>query len=191
MGKFLLGDLNKLHYYFNGGLLMRTDENGYQSSKLRVGRYSFIGDFVSIGPNTESIGDFCSIAPGVSIGSNMHPIDQLSTSAVFYASRWGEASLSRDDEYNNQPTIIGHDVWIGNNAVIMPGVTLGTGCIVGSAAVVTKDVKPFEIVVGIPAIKLRSRFDKETRDRVLKSKWWEMNIRDAINYYNEFSQVKE
>jgi serine acetyltransferase len=64
-------------------------------------------------------------------------------------------------------------VWIGCNAVIMEGVKVGNGAVVGAGAIVTKDVKPYEIVVGIPAKHLRYRFDKEIIDNIEKSKWWE------------------
>lgn len=70
------------------------------------------------------------------------------------------------EKVKNQKTIIGHSVWIGCNAVIMEGVKVGNGAVVGAGAIVTKDVKPYEIVVGIPAKHLRYRFDKEIIDNI-------------------------
>ena len=68
---------------------------------------------------------------------------------------------------------IGNDVWIGRNAIIMDGVTVGTGAIVGAAAVVTKDVPPYAIVAGVPARIIRYRFDEGTVKRLLANRWWD------------------
>lgn len=186
LGKIFIGELNGLPHFFNKGHLLRTKKNGYQKGSLSIGSYTFIGPYVSIGPNSRCIGNFCSIAQGAVIGGNIHPINELSTSAIFYAERWGQVAFTLDDELNNRPTIIEHDVWIGNNAIIMPGVTLGTGCVVGAGAIVTKDVKPFDIVVGVPAKTLKKRFDNATGEKILESHWWEYEIKEALNYYNQF-----
>jgi acetyltransferase-like isoleucine patch superfamily enzyme len=68
---------------------------------------------------------------------------------------------------------IGHDVWIGHAAIIMPGVTIEAGAVVGAGAVVTKDVAPYTIVVGVPARPIRRRFDDETVARLLEIAWWD------------------
>jgi len=75
-------------------------------------------------------------------------------------------------------TRVGHDVWIGDNSVIMSGLTIGTGAVIGAGAVVTKDVPPYAIVAGIPGRILRYRFDERTIDRLLASRWWEYG--DAV-----------
>lgn len=190
IGKILIGDLNGLPHYFNKGHLMRTSENGYKNNEIMIGKFTFIGPYVTIGPNAKSIGNYCSIAQGSVIGGNIHPMNQLSTSAVFYAERWGKVNYSKDDFYNVKPTIIEHDVWLGSNAIIMPDVTLGTGCVVGAGAVVTKDVAPFEIVAGVPAKSLGFRFEKDKIDQVLDLKWWEMLVEDAFDLYKKFNANK-
>ncbi|MGD8649030.1 MAG: hypothetical protein PVH85_02430 [Desulfobacterales bacterium] len=68
--------------------------------------------------------------------------------------------------------VLGHDVWIGHAAVIMPGVTLGTGVAVGAGAVVTKNVPPFTVVTGIPAKPIRERFAKHIQQALLRIGWW-------------------
>ena len=75
-----------------------------------------------------------------------------------------------------RPVTIGHDVWIGLNAVIMDGVTIGDGAVVGTNAVVTKDVPPYAIAVGLPAKVLRYRFDENTIARLQKSRWFDRDI---------------
>lgn len=74
---------------------------------------------------------------------------------------------------NKGDIIIGNDVWIGYEAVIMAGVTVGDGAIIGTRAVVTKDVPPYTIVGGVPAKPIRKRFDNETLDELLRIRWWD------------------
>ena len=69
--------------------------------------------------------------------------------------------------------VIGNDVWIGYEAVILAGVTIGDGAVIGSRAVVTKDVPPYTIVGGVPAKTIRRRFDKDTVEELLRLRWWD------------------
>lgn len=77
---------------------------------------------------------------------------------------------------NRGDILIGNDVWIGYEAVIMAGVTIGDGAILGTRAVVTKDVSPYTIVGGMPAKSIRKRFDDVTIERLLKLRWWNWPI---------------
>lgn len=78
------------------------------------------------------------------------------------------------DAWDNKGDIIsGNDVWIGYEAVILSGVTIGDGAIIGSRAVVTKDVSPYTIVGGVPAKPIRRRFDNKTITKLLKLEWWD------------------
>nr|WP_018367841.1 CatB-related O-acetyltransferase [Streptococcus entericus] len=75
-------------------------------------------------------------------------------------------------------TVIGNDVWIGQNAVILPGVNIGDGAIIGANSVVGSNVAPYTIVVGNPAKVIRKRFDEELIDLMLRFKWWDKSIRE-------------
>ena len=77
-------------------------------------------------------------------------------------------------------TVIGNDVWIGQNAVILPGVHIGDGAIIGANSVVGSNVEPYTIVIGNPARKLRKRFDDELIELLLRFRWWDKSI-DEIN----------
>ena len=88
---------------------------------------------------------------------------------------------------------IGHDVWIGHDAIVMPGVKIGTGAAIGSGAVVTKDVPPFAIVVGVPARVLRLRVDEQTAERLQQIAWWNWSaaqIDGALADFRELSAVE-
>ena len=73
-------------------------------------------------------------------------------------------------------TVIGNDVWIGQNAVILPGVHIGDGAVIGANSVVGSNVAPYTIVIGNPARVLRKRFDEELTDLLLRFKWWDKSI---------------
>ena len=90
-----------------------------------------------------------------------------------------ESPKAEDMPYKGD-TVIGNDVWIGKNAVILPGVHIGDGAIIGANSVVGSDVEPYTIVAGNPAKSIRKRFDDELIDLLEKFKWWDMDI-DTIN----------
>ncbi len=132
--------------------------------------YDFIGDHLTIGP-------FCAIAAGAKIimnGAN-HAMAGFSTYPFnifgngwekgFDPATWAEG-LKGD-------TVIGPDVWIGGEAMIMPGVTIGAGAIVAARSVVTRDVAPYAIVAGNPAREVKRRFDEKTVARLLAIAWWD------------------
>lgn len=132
-------------------------------------------------PEKLIIGKFVQIAHGVQFitSSANHQMDGFSTYpfAVFgdpwssnYKARWP----------NKGDTMIGNDVWIGHEALIMPAVTIGDGAIIASRSVVTKDVPPYSIVGGNPAQFIRKRFDDETIAALLKIKWWDWPV-EMIN----------
>lgn len=123
------------------------------------------------------IGRFCSIACGAKFifTSANHTMKSLSTYPFpIFFEEWGLDIANVTDAWDNKGDIvIGNDVWIGYDAVILSGVTIGDGAIIGARAVVTKDVPPYTIVGGIPARHIRKRFDEETVTRLMELKWWE------------------
>lgn len=123
------------------------------------------------------IGKFCSIACGAKFlfnGAN-HTLKSLSTYPfpIFYE-EWSHG-IWADKSWDNKGDIkIGNDVWIGYDAIIMAGVTIGDGAIIATRAVVTKDVPPYTIVGGVPAKIIRKRFSDEVIEELLKQKWWDL-----------------
>ena len=134
-----------------------------------------------------SIGKFCSIACGAKFlfNSANHTLNSLSTFPFpIFAEEWDESMPVTDAWDNKGDIVIGNDVWIGYEAVIMAGVHIGDGAIIGTRAVVTKDVPPYAIVGGIPAKKIRSRFDDKTIELLQQLNWWDwdpVKIQENLN----------
>lgn len=139
--------------------------------KVEIGEYSYVnaGTYIACG----QIGKFCSIGYFVQMGMPEHPTNYLSTSPrLFGGNNIFDLPKSWED-YQNPPSI-GNDVWIGSNAVILQGVTIGDGAVVAAGAVVTKDVAPYSIVASVPAKFIKSRFDAATIEFLLQWKWWDL-----------------
>ena len=123
------------------------------------------------------VGKFCSIACGAKFlfTSANHTMKSLSTYPFpIFFEEWELDAANVTDAWDNKGDIvIGNDVWIGYDAVILSGVTIGDGAIIGTRAVVTKDIPPYTIVGGVPARQIRRRFDEETVKRLLELKWWD------------------
>lgn len=117
------------------------------------------------------IGNYCSFAEGakVLLGGE-HRSDWITTYP--FNILWEEGKNITGHPLSKGNVTIGHDVWVGTDAIILSGVTIGTGAIVGARAVVTKNVPPFGIVVGNPARMIRKRFDDETIEKLLQVAWW-------------------
>ena len=135
------------------------------------------------------IGKFCSIACGAKFlfNSANHTVKSLTTySFPIFFQEWGLDVRDITTAWDNKGDIvIGNDVWIGYEAVIMSGVTIGDGAIIGTRAVVTKDVPPYTIVGCVPEEQIRKRFSEETISELLELKWWDWTF-EKISQNIEF-----
>lgn len=135
--------------------------------------YDFIGDKLIIGK-------FCQIGAGVEFvmnGAN-HQMNAVSTYPFYIFGSWDQSALSKEDLPFKGDTVVGNDVWIGQNSTILPGVHIGDGAIIGLNSVVTRDVPPYTIVAGNPAKAVRKRFNDELIDLLLKLKWWDKSMEE-------------
>ena len=178
-------------------------KNVITNPNIEVGDFTFYNDFVNdprdfeknnvlyhypINHDKLKIGKFCSIAYGTKFlfNSANHTMHSLSTYPfpIFYE-EW-EHGLWADKAWDNKGDIvIGNDVWIGFEAVILAGVTIGDGAIIGARAAVTKDVPPYTIVGGVPARPIRKRFSDEDIAALMTLKWWHLppaQILERIKY---------
>lgn len=158
---------------------------------ITVGDFTMYNDFVNdptlfeknnvlyhypINHDKLQIGKFCSVACGAKFlfNSANHTLSSLSTYPFpLFFEEWGLEKKDVTNAWDNKGDIvIGNDVWIGYEAVILAGVTIGDGVIIGTRAVVTKDVPPYTIVGGVPAKSIKKRFSEETISTLLEIQWW-------------------
>lgn len=143
----------------------------------RIGDHTYIELGCRI--SAADIGKFCSIAPYTLIGMAEHPTSGfVSTHPIFYRHlpEHGWDLVDRDLHQEMTRTRVGNDVWIGAGVAVKSGVSVGDGAVIGAGAVVTHDVEPYSIYGGVPARKIRQRFDDETIAFLLELRWWD---RDA------------
>lgn len=177
-------------------------KNVVKDAGIQVGDYTIYNDFVHdprdfeknnvlyyypVNKNQLKIGKFCSIACGAKFlfTSANHALGSLSTYTFpIFFEEWGLDVKNITSAWDNKgDIIIGNDVWIGFEAVILSGVTIGDGAIIGARAVVTKDVPPYTIVGGVPARPIRKRFSEEVISKLSGLQWWnwsEERIRENI-----------
>lgn len=171
-----------------------TIETGSHVQADKIGKYSYINRYCLIEKNT-IIGRFCSIAYNVKIGLGSHPIDWVSTHQFAYDPKYKFVNESRQFKTEeNKKTIIGNDVWIGANAIILAGVNIGDGAIIGANSLVTSDVEPYAIVYGTPAQQSRYRFEEQVIKELLKIKWWDWEnekIKENIDLFNDPIKIIE
>jgi hypothetical protein len=149
------------------------------------GDYSYCDRYAEIA-NTQ-IGKFANIAAFTRIGPTDHPMYRASLHHFLYRSAdyWADAEPDVDffEHRASRVALIGHDTWIGHNAVVKPEVTIGHGAVVAAQSMVTKDVDPYTIVAGVPAKPIRERFPRQIADRLMALGWWDWDhgtLRDRL-----------
>lgn len=153
-----------------------------QISNSIIGKRTSIGRYSKI--RNAEIGKYCSISWDVTIGAVTHPFHHLSSHAFTYRKQFG--LCEEDIDIPQKTTIIGNDVWIGCNSVIISGVKIGDGAVIGAGAVVTKDVEPYGIVVGVPAKLIKYRFNEKIRNRLVELCWWDWEDDRLTGNFNLF-----
>ncbi len=153
-----------------------------RTRKYNVGKHTYFSHSTHIANKKDVyIGKYYSLANGVCIGVGNHPYENLTTHPFIYMDNdiqlYGDMPVAKENKTampEGNKTIIGNDVWIGHNAIVLDGVKIGDGAIIGAGAVVTKDVEPYAIVGGVPAKVIKYRFAKEIIEQLLEVKWWDL-----------------
>jgi len=151
-----------------------------------LGKYSYIAKNSDI-TNTE-IGKFCSIGPNFCCGQGIHPTNGISTSPMFYstAKQNGKTLVTENKILESKRIIIENDVFIGANVTVLDGVRIGNGSVIGAGAVVTADIPPYAIAVGVPAKLIKYRFSGKQIDALLKIEWWNFDDDKLKNVEKHF-----
>jgi len=161
----------------------------------RIGPRTYFGEYAFV--IHAAIGSYCSIAPRVIIGGGVHPTGRVSTSPFTYNpaghlaldQSWAPAGFEENPE-----TIVGHDVWIGYGAIVLPGVRVGNGAIIAAGAVITRDVPPYTLVAGVPARAVRTRFPAADIAWLEQLQWWtwpEAQVRRLLPHFSSPSALRE
>ena len=140
-----------------------------------------IGDYTYVERYTEAIytriGKFCAIASNSRINALNHPMERVSQHKITYRPNEYFLFAKVDKEFREarrQAVVeIGHDVWIGHGAIVLPGIKIGHGAVIAAGAVVTRNVAPYDVVGGVPARHIKWRFPKSIRERIIALAWWD------------------
>lgn len=177
--------LNRLHpTALKNCNISKTAKVGFRSNfiNVKVGKYTYFGNNNSI--HNAEFGAFCSVASFCAIGGGEHPINYVSTSPIFYSkNNIFKKKFSNYSFNNDKKTIIGNDVWIGENVFIKSGISIGNGAIIGAHSVVTKDVPAYAIVVGNPARIIKYRFNDSIIKIIEDSEWWSWSINKIEKFF--------
>lgn len=143
----------------------------------KVGRFTYTGQNTTI--RGSSVGRFCSISWNVSVGGKDHGMDRVTNSALwaFHNMDGNKPEPSSFVYAKDEPAcVLGSDVWVATNAVVLRGVVVGDGAVIAAGCVVTRDVEPYTVVAGVPGKVIRSRFPDQLRQALLDLKWWDWPV---------------
>lgn len=187
-----------MNNYFESPFRGVTLDKQVTNPNIIVGRYSYYSGYYhghsfddcarfllpDEGVDRLVIGSFCSIGSGAAFimaGNQGHRNDWVSTFPFYWMSEVPAFEGAVNGYRPAGDTVIGNDVWIGSEAIVMPGVRIGDGAVIGTRAVVTRDVDPYTIVAGNPARMVRRRFDDSHVERLLEMRWWDWSEEQLKN----------
>ncbi len=159
-------------------------------TETHLGDYSYLMNDCEV--IYSEIGKFCSVASHVRINPPNHPIGRATSHHFTYRSQFYEFGEDEEEIFRwrrSKGVVIGHDVWIGHGAILLPGVRVGTGAVIGAGSVVTKEVHPYTIVVGNPAKFIRRRVSEEVEARLMEIQWWHWTHDQLLKALEDFRHL--
>jgi acetyltransferase-like isoleucine patch superfamily enzyme len=154
---------------------------------------SSVGKYSRVNPGCilfhTQVGNFTAIGRNTNIGLGQHPTNYISTQNIFYKKNNLNNKWVSEINFPRKITIIGNDVWVGINVIIMDGVKIGDGAVIGAGSIVTKDIPPYAIAVGVPAKVVKYRFTDEVIVELLRIKWWSFSD-DQISKFVEIFRIE-
>ena len=171
----------KISTRVNLGKKVKIAEKVEIDENSKIGKYTYIGQYSSI--TSAKIGNYCSIASFVKIGHGEHDLTLISTNSIFYKNSFDALTI--------KDCVIGNDVWIGTDAIILRGVRIGNGAVIGANSLVNKDVPDFAIAVGSPAKIIKMRFNKNKIQQIINSAWWDYDLFKAKEILYKLKNDKE
>jgi acetyltransferase-like isoleucine patch superfamily enzyme len=158
---------------------------------VQLGDYSYISGPYSLVHDCR-IGNFTSIGRGCMIGLHNHRLDAITTSTIITSKNMG--FITSAPKSSSVTTTIGNDVWIGANVMVIAGVKIGDGAIIGAGSIITKNVEAFSVVAGVPAKRVRWRFEPQVINKLKKLEWWywpDAQIKEHINLFYDIEGFVE
>lgn len=153
-----------------------------QHHGVKVGKYSY-GSCLKPGilPRGTIVGSYCSFADGLKVFRRNHPIDVLSQHPFFYNRLLGLVQKDTINSNEENPLVIGNDVWVGDGVTILPSCKyIGNGAILGAGSVITKNIEPFTVVAGNPAKMIKRRFSEDEEVLIMQSQWWRLSLQELL-----------
>jgi phosphonate metabolism protein (transferase hexapeptide repeat family) len=160
-------------------------------AECEVGDYSYIERHVEAIYTT--IGKFCAIAADTRLNALNHPMERVSQHKITYRPNeyfvFAKVDKAFREKRQAARVVIGHDVWIGHGVIVLPGVSIGHGAVVAAGAVVTKSVEPYAVVAGVPAKRIKWRFPKMIRERIIRLAWWDWEMDKLSAAISDFQEL--
>jgi acetyltransferase-like isoleucine patch superfamily enzyme len=205
--RILLGDPNRRQFRVPAAAQLSMYTNWHHPETLNTmgfASYQMGGSWEVV------IGNYCSVAGGLQVMGERHPVVYTTSSSIHYDKfKPHFAAIITDfgiDWHKTEPAVkaygplpeVEHDVWIGAHVTLARGIRIGTGAVIATGSIVTKDVAPYSIVAGNPARHKRMRFDDATAEKLLESRWWEyanvigaVDMREPNRFWDTFAEANE
>jgi acetyltransferase-like isoleucine patch superfamily enzyme len=188
--KFFYQKILDFKVSIEGGQAFSKSIRKYYSKKynIKIGYGSYGGCFhYGNIPAGVIFGNYCSIAQGLKIFRANHPVTYFTMHPLFYNPTMGYVNC---DMLERLPLIIGHDVWIGTNVIILPGCyEIGNGAVIGAGSIVTKNVLPYAIIAGNPAKLIKMRFTPDIIEKLEATEWWNMKKEELIQNKERLGKI--